>query len=278
MQGPLKEEDLMPAIEQRFNEATDKTDRFSDLFSIFGNQLSAMQTYWKGLSGYTNDFFIPYLLATQYFQRVEVKRLLEETPAENIQAYLGLLENNLALMTRSLNGTAVMMESYTENEADELTEALRQTFFELNPTKLSQFTARQAKLLDLVVNVYPKAIAAIEPEYGFHFERGEHVLADETDRFLLYRIAPSIPNVDLQENAKPILILPPYVLGANILGFLPGEQRSYAHCYANRGVPTYIRILKDIESSPALQVMTGEDDARDTRRFCETLYLSLIHI
>lgn len=262
----------MPAIEQRFNEATDKTDRFSDLFSIFGNQLSAMQTYWKGLSGYTNDFFIPYLLATQYFQRVEVKRLLEETPAENIQAYLGLLENNLALMTRSLNGTAVMMESYTENEADELTEALRQTFFELNPTKLSQFTARQAKLLDLVVNVYPKAIAAIEPEYGFHFERGEHVLADETDRFLLYRIAPSIPNVDLQENAKPILILPPYVLGANILGFLPGEQRSYAHCYANRGVPTYIRILKDIESSPALQVMTGEDDARDTRRFCETLY------
>lgn len=224
----------MPAIEQRFNEATDKTDRFSDLFSIFGNQLSAMQTYWKGLSGYTNDFFIPYLLATQYFQRVEVRRLLEETPAENIQAYLGLLENNLALMTRSLNGTAVMMESYTENEADELTEALRQTFFELNPTKLSQFTARQAKLLDLVVNVYPKAIAAIEPEYGFHFERGEHVLADETDRFLLYRIAPSIPNVDLQENAKPILILPPYVLGANILGFLPGEQRSYAHCYANR--------------------------------------------
>ena len=262
----------MPEPEQRVNETKHRVDRFSDLFSIFGNQVSAAQTYWKGLSGYTNDFFIPYLLATQYFQRVEVRRLLKEAPAESIQAYMGLLENNIELMMRSLNGTAFMMESYVKNEADELTEALRQAVFELNPAKLAQFSERQSKLLDLVVNVYPKAIAAIEPEYGFHFERGEHVLADETDRFLLYRIAPSISNVDLQEHAKPILILPPYVLGANILGFLPGEQRSYAHCYANRGVPTYIRILKDIDASPALQVMTGEDDARDTRRFCETIY------
>jgi hypothetical protein len=70
---------------------------------------------------------------------------------------------------------------------------------------------------------------------------------------------------------KPLLILPPYVLGANILGFLPGENKSYAHCFANRGVPTYIRILKDIQSVEPLQVMTGEDDALDTRRFCEVL-------
>jgi hypothetical protein len=61
------------------------------------------------------------------------------------------------------------------------------------------------------------------------------------------------------------------VLGANILSFLPGEQRSYAHCYANQGFPTYVRVLKDIDSSPALQVMTPEDDARDTRRFCEAI-------
>jgi hypothetical protein len=50
-------------------------------------------------------------------------------------------------------------------------------------------------------------------------------------------------------DAKPVLIIPPYVLGANILGFLPGEQRSYAHCFANQGFPTYIRILKAIDTS-----------------------------
>ncbi|MDZ7579241.1 MAG: hypothetical protein U5R30_01060 [Deltaproteobacteria bacterium] len=45
--------------------------------------------------------------------------------------------------------------------------------------------------------------------------------------------------------------LPPYVLGADILGFLPGENKSYAHAYANFGVPTYIRILKDISTTEA---------------------------
>jgi hypothetical protein len=68
-----------------------------------------------------------------------------------------------------------MVEGYAQNEADGLAEALQQSLFELDPTKLVQFTARQAALLDLVVNVYPKAIEAIAPEYGFHFERGEHV-------------------------------------------------------------------------------------------------------
>jgi hypothetical protein len=34
----------------------------------------------------------------------------------------------------------------------------------------------------------------------------------------------------------------------------------------------YIRILKDIRTCEPLQTMTGEDDARDTRFFCETIY------
>ena len=68
---------------------------------------------------------------------------------------------------------------------------------------------------------------------------------------------------------KPILIIPPYVLGANILSFLPGEKRSYVHCFANQGIPTYIRVLKKIDESEALQTMSGEDDTNDTRRFAE---------
>jgi hypothetical protein len=141
----------------------------------------------------------------------------------------------------------------------------------MNGENLSAFVERQAYLMDLVSNAYPKAIQAIEPQYGFHFERGTHELAAETDRFYLYRISPTDKKVGVKKNGKPVLILPPYVLGANILGFLPAENRSYAHCFANRGIPTYIRILKDIAKTEALQVMTGEDDARDTRLFCETV-------
>ena len=247
------------------------TDGFADGIAAMGNLFSAAQTQLAGMAKYTTDFYIPYLLAVNYFQRVECDRLIKEHPLDSLDAYFGLLENNIELITRSLDGSARMMLSYLQNEVDGFTEAFKQCLFEFNPAKMKAFTARQVDLMNRVVKDYPEAIADIEPEYGFHFERGDHKLVDETDRFLLYRVAPSLPDVQTRQDAKPVLIIPPYVLGANILGFLPGEQRSYAHCFANQGYPTYIRILKPIETTPAMQVMTGEDDARDTRRFCETI-------
>ncbi len=239
--------------------------------SVVQNLMTASQTYLAGLGQYTQNFYLPYLIATQYFQQVEARRLMEAPPDESWNAYLGLLENNLELMTRSVNGSSRMLEAYLQNEAAGFTDALRQSLLELDPSKMVEFTRRQAALLDMVVNVYPQAIADIESEYGFHFERDQHALADQTDRFWLYRVAPSLPNVATRRDAKPVLIIPPYVLGANILGFLPGEQRSYAHCFANQGFPTYIRVLKPIDDTPALQTMSADDDARDTRRFCETI-------
>jgi hypothetical protein len=263
----------MPEANLAHNDATDKDkkDLFSNGLSVLQNMFSATQTYLNGISRYTGSFYTPYLLATQYFQHVEALRLLEKPPAESLDAYLGLLENNIELMARSLKGSSDLMEAFARNEADRFTAAMGQALLTGDPTGLARFTSRQAELLDLVVNAYPRAIEAIAPEYGFHFERGEHVLADETDRFYLYRVAPSLPNVVTRMDAKPILIIPPYVLGANILAFLPGEQRSYAHSFANQGFPTYIRILKAIDTQPALQTMSGDDDAKDTRRFCETI-------
>ncbi|MGA6925394.1 MAG: metal transporter [Desulfosarcina sp.] len=261
----------MPGTKPTGNDATAMDELFSGGLSVLQNLFGATQTYLNGLLRYTNNFYVPYLLATQYFQQVEAQRLLDKPPAESLDAYLGLLENNIELMVRSLKGSAELMEGFARRETDGFAEALQQVLFEGNPAKLAQFTSRQAELLDLVVNVYPKAIDAIAPEYGFHFERGEHDLVDETDRFYLYRVAPSLPKTETRMDAKPVLIIPPYVLGANILAFLPGEQRSYAHCFANQGFPTYIRILKAIDTSPALQTMNGDDDARDTRRFCETI-------
>ena len=257
----------MPGEKEHPPEAADKDDRFCGGISVVQNILSASQTHLSGMLNYTDSFYTPYLLATQYFQQAEALRLTENPPADSMAAYLGLLENNIDLMARSLSGSARMLEAYARNEADGLAEALQQSFFELNPTKLAEFTARQTELLDLVVNVYPKAIKAIEPEYGFHFERGEHVLADETDRFLLYRVAPSLPGVETRSDGKPVLILPPYVLGANILGFLPGEQRSYAHCFCQSGDSHLHPNHEENRQHAAVQIMTGEDDARDTRSF-----------
>jgi hypothetical protein len=126
-------------------------------------------------------------------------------------------------------------------------------------------------MTEMLVRGYPQAIEDIASEYGFGFERGENRKVMETDRFILYQILPIDPQTPVRDDGKPILILPPYVLGANILGFLPRENRSYAHCFANMGIPTYIRIMKDIATTPAVQLATGEDDARDTRIFCEKI-------
>ncbi|MBT8360379.1 MAG: metal transporter, partial [Deltaproteobacteria bacterium] len=261
----------MSDTEQTLDHATETADAFSEGLSILENLYSAGQAYLAGMSRYTTDFYIPYLLASQYFQRVELKRTFEESPADTIEAYLHLLENNLELVNRSIKGTADMMSAYAQLEMPGFSEAMQQIITEQKYDKLTSFTKQQSEVMDMVTNSYPKSIDDIGPEFGFHFERGEHLLLDETDRFLLYRIAPSLKQVKTRLDAKPILIIPPFVLGANILGFLPNEQRSYAHCFANQGFPTYIRILKDIDTSPALQIMTGEDDARDTRRFCEAI-------
>jgi hypothetical protein len=246
-------------------------DSLLDGISVMENLYSATQDYVAGMSRYTMDFFVPYLLSTHYFQRVEKQRLGSTDLMESFDAYLGLLDNNIELMDRSLDGISKMMIAFAKLSADDFNDALRESVFELKYDKLARYTKRQADLLEMVTHRYPKAIDAIAPEFGFHFERGEHILFDETDRFLLYRVAPSVSGVAIRMDAKPLLIVPPYVLGANILAFLPGEQRSYAHCYANQGYPTYIRIMKNIDTTPAMQVMTGEDDAEDTRRFCEAI-------
>jgi len=262
----------MSDAESTYSKITGSADAFSEGLSILENLYSAGQAYLAGMSRYTTDFYIPYLLASQYFQRVELKRINEESPADTLEAYLHLLENNIELVNRSIKGTADMMSAYAQLAMPDFTEAVQQSIAELKFDKLVEYTKRQAGLMEMVTNSYPESIDAIGSEFGFHFERGEHLLFDETDRFLLYRIAPSVKQVKTRLDAKPILIIPPFVLGANILGFLPNEQRSYAHCFANQGFPTYIRILKNIDTSPALQTMTGEDDAKDTRRFCEAIF------
>jgi pimeloyl-ACP methyl ester carboxylesterase len=261
----------MPDTKQSRSEVNATSADYGSGFSVLENLTFASQSFIAGLSRYAMDFFIPYLLSTHYFRRIEGGRILKATPARTFEAYLGLLNNNLELMGRSLNGSFNMMMTYAELAFSDLTEAWQQSYSDQKPAKLVNFTKRQAELLDQVIHAYPKAIEEIAPEFGFHFESGEHELVDETDRFLLYRVAPSDKTVQTRSDTKPVLILPPFVLGANILAFLPGEQRSYAHCFANQGFPTYIRVLKEIHNTPALQVMTGEDDAKDTRRFCEIL-------
>jgi hypothetical protein len=245
----------------------------------------SMQAYLSGLSylatasqngisalfRYTSEFVVPYMIATNYFRDVELGKLGRRDILETLTDYTKLGLFNLDLGNRAAIGALGAASGYVCLESEKATEALLPLLFSGDRSGLDNLVRRKTELLELIAYRYPEAIQAIEPEYGFHFERGTNPKVAETDRFILYQILPTAADVPVRSGGKPILILPPYVLGGNILGFLPGENRSYAHCFANQGIPTYIRMLKDIQSTEALQVMTGEDDARDTRAFCEAI-------
>ncbi|BBO82413.1 metal transporter [Desulfosarcina ovata] len=232
------------------------------------NLLNACQTGTATLTRYANAFYIPFLLAASYFNRVEGQRFWQRNPLDNLAAYTKLGQMNLELVDRALRGSCSAANQFVQSEVNTAMEA----FLSGSPDACSRFAKRINTLVEGVAYTYPKAIDDIEAEFGFHFERqpaGTKI--DETDRFELYQVLPRNLKTPTRRDGKPLLIMPPFVLGANILSFLPGEGRSYAHAYADQGIPTYVRILKDVETSPAVQLMTSEDDARDTRRFCENL-------
>jgi hypothetical protein len=232
------------------------------------DMLNALQAGTAALMKYANAFFIPFLISTNYFSREEIRRIWTRSPMKNFLAYMKLEQMNLDLSARAGRGSFIAASDFARNElADVFAKMVKG-----DPRACYQFAQRMTKLVNGVAYTYPEAIDGIESEFGFHFERQPlESKVDETGRFELYQVLPSDPKVKVRDNGKPLLIIPPFVLGANILSFLPGDNRSYTHAFANQGIPTYIRVLKDIQTSEDVQVMAPEDDALDTRRFCEII-------
>ncbi len=240
------------------------------LMTMFNRMISLPVAASAALSRYTADFMIPYVIAARYFNTVEKDALPAVPPLQAIQDYFELMAFNADLMVRGADGISRATHRYMDRQFSALATALQEAAANGDMAAVVGYLESVVDSYHDVAVAYPEAIDAIGSEFGFHFERGDHEKVDETDRFLLYRVAPT-HGASVRKDGKPVLVLPPYVLGANILCFLPGDRKSYVHAFANQGVPTYIRILKDIRSAEALQTMTGEDDARDTRRFCEIL-------
>lgn len=233
------------------------------------DQVRMMQTYWLGLSRYLLDFMGPSFSALESLSALESDRLRGQSPWESLQDCTDLWEFNLRLAEKGLAYGMKAVKEFHDHQVQQATRAWLNTLYRRPGEDIAAFMARQARLMELVVHEYPQAIRNIEPEYGFHFDDGNYVKAAETDRFYLYQVLPWHKSVKVRERGKPIVIIPPFVLGANILSFLPGEGKSFVHCFANQGIPTYIRIVKDIYAYPAVQEMTGEEDCLDTKFFLE---------
>jgi hypothetical protein len=232
------------------------------------DMFNAIQTAMATLTKYTNVFLVPFITSMNNFINKESHRIWTRSPLENLLAYMKLEQMSLSLTGLSINGSSQAVWQFIEKELQNVLPALAAG----DSTVYSQFAQRMDKLVRGAAHTYPEAIDGIGSEFGFHFERQPlDSKVDETECFELYQVLPTDSKVTVRMDAKPLLIIPPVVLGANILSFLPAEQRSYAHAYANQGIPTYIRLYRNIKTSEAVQLMTLEDDAKDTRRFCELL-------
>lgn len=233
------------------------------------NQARAIQGVGLGVMSHAARFFDPFWSSLPAFLNAEREKNPEGPPWETARDYLELLLFNWRIATDGFLGSGLAANRFCLDELNDFGIAWINTVFGLPGIDMAGYAAREAELLETAVYRYPEAIREIGSEFGLHLSSGGFEKVAETKRFELYRVLPSEPGAEGNPGGKPVVIIPPYVLGANILCFLPREKKSYVHAFADQGIPTYIRTVKDIGTREAVQVMTGEDDALDTRIFCE---------
>lgn len=243
----------------------------ADIMETTFHTLSAQQNYWRGILSYYNDFTSPFWTAINSFLNKEKEKTKEVNLLQTVLDYIELYKFNMQIAKKGSEHSLAGLRKFHADQTEKFMEAFRNSLFNLDAEHIKKFSKRHAQVLNNLINVYPQAIKNVEKDFGFHFDDGGYLKTAETDRFILYQILSRDKKIHVRKTAKPIIIIPPYVLGPNILGFLPDEKKSYTHNFADQGIPTYIRIMKDVSEVAALQVMTGEDDARDTRYFCEVI-------
>jgi hypothetical protein len=133
-------------------------------FDIINHWMNAAQGYWSGLTRYCGDFLLPYFISTHYFQQVEIERSQNTPVADTISAYLELMDNNLELLTRGSRGVFDVLSQYHQLELKELAAALYQSVWMQDSTALKTIAKRQADLMELIVETYPRAIGDIGDE------------------------------------------------------------------------------------------------------------------
>ncbi len=251
--------DLMLDISEKFFQST------LDIISM-------NQNYLAGMSRYATDFIMPLVKASNYFMNVETDKSPNTALIDNFKDYNGLTLFNIDNIQNGLASSLSSMGHYYIPELSKILDHWINTCNTDNDSDIFNYIHKHRKITEAAAFNYPREIWDIKDEYGFHFEQEGYIKVAETERFYLYQILPTNNETKVRGNGKPTLIIPPYVLGADILSFLPGKNKSYAHSFANQGIPTYIRIVKDISTHSAVQEMKPEEDAMDTKYFCEHIY------
>jgi len=183
---------------------------------------------------------------------------------------LEVLQHNQQLMAKGLMSAQEKMTGFLFDQISEGVNALVNSVFNRDGERVAGFVGREADIMEAVAN-FNEQIEKIKDDFGFHFSSDNYKLVHETDTFLMYQVLPLKKGVKVRDDVKPVLMVPPYMLGVHILSFLPYENKSYAHSFANEGIPTYVRVVKDIMTNEKVQTTTPEDDCLQTLELCKKL-------
>ena len=183
---------------------------------------------------------------------------------------LEVMQHNQTLMTKGMLSAQEKMMDYVFDQVEESTQAAFNSLFSVEGEKISGYIKREAEIMESVAN-FNDQIEKIKDEFGFHFNSPNYKLVHETDTFQMYQVLPLKPGVKIRDDVKPVLLVPPYMLGVHILSFLPYEDKSYSHSFANEGVPTYVRVVKDIMKDEKVQQTTPDSDCLQTLELCKKL-------
>ena len=223
-----------------------------------------LTSLWRALDRERLEFFDTFRIAAQ----IGFRAARHHQPS--VDAMFHLMQYNARLVDRALWANQEQLSTYLLDESERGWSAWLNTLLGLPGETIEQFAARQADVMEAVSN-FNEQIERVRDEFGFQFKTNDYKLVHETDCFLMYQVLPLDKSVAVRRDVKPMLLVPPYMLGGHILAFLPYENKSYAHAFANAGIPTYVRVVKDIWETEKVQTMKTEDDCLQTRQLCAAL-------
>ncbi|QNT69870.1 hypothetical protein [Defluviicoccus vanus] len=224
--------------------------------------------YMVALSRATNREIAEFAESCLISSQVAMKAA-KENPLSVWQT-LEVLQHNQQLMAKGMMSAQEKMTGFVFDQIEEGMAALINTVYQREGDTVATFMGREADIMEAVAN-FNEEIEKIKDDFGFHFSSEHYKLAHETDTFLMYQVLPLKKGVKVRNDLKPVLLVPPYMLGVHILSFLPYENKSYAHSFANEGIPTYVRVVKDIMTTDKVQTTTPEDDCLQTLELCKKL-------
>ncbi|MBK8908609.1 MAG: hypothetical protein IPM60_12100 [Rhodospirillales bacterium] len=183
-----------------------------------------------------------------------------------------VLQHNQSLLSVGIMSAQEKLTSFIFDQVEQASSAYMNTLFgKTNGGEtLAEFMKREAEVMESVAN-FSEQIEKIADEFGFHFKTSDYKLFCETDTYMVYQVLPIKKGVKVDDSLKPVLMVPPYMLGVHILAFLPFEDKSISHAFANEGIPTYVRVVKDIMKHEKVQTTTPDTDCDQTREICQKL-------